>query len=339
MKSLIQKLVELDGPPGYESAVRQAVRTEIEPLVDQVSADNLGNLIARKGQKSNTGLRIMMSAHLDEIGVIATHVEEAGFVRFLPMGSVRASTCPGGRVRFLKGARGVIGSERLSDLSRVPAFEQMYIDVGATSRQNCPVQVGDLAVFERPFLDLGDRLVSKAMDNRINVAILIEVLRQMNVQSLRSPHELFFVFSAQEEVGERGALTAAFAIDPDLGLALDVTSCGDTPKGLRMEVKLGKGPAIKVRDQGSISDPRVVRWMVETAEAQRLPYQMEILKQGRTDAGAIQTTRRGVPAGCLSIPCRYVHTPSEMIDYNDVQNAVKLLIALLRDPINEWIDK
>jgi endoglucanase len=193
--------------------------------------------------------------------------------------------------------------------------------------------VGDVAVFERPFLDLGKRLVAKAMDDRIGAAVLIETLRQMHSQNIVSPHEVYFVFSVQEEVGVRGATTAAFGIAPDLGLAVDVTGSGDTPRGIRMEVGLGKGPAIKVRDQGSLSDPRVVNWMAATAENAGLPYQLEVLEFGGTDARAIQLSRAGVPAGCLSIPCRYVHSPSEMVDFDDVQNAVRLMVELLRKPI------
>lgn len=271
----------------------------------------------------------MLSAHMDEIGVIATHVDEKGFVRFTTIGGVRAHTCIGGRVRFLNGAQGLIYMERSEDSSRLPGIENLYIDVGAADRKSCPVKVGDLAAFERPFLDLGDRLVSKAMDDRISVAVLVETLRQLK----SSPHELYFVFSTQEEVGLRGATTAAYGIDPDLGVAVDVTATGDTPKGLRMEVGLGKGPAIKVRDGGMLSDPRVVRWMVETAEAAGLPYQLEVLEGGTTDARAIQMARAGVPSGCVSIPTRYIHSPSEMVDYGDVQNAVRLLVALLSGPV------
>ncbi len=329
MKPLIQKLVETVGPSGYESAVRELVRGEIEGLVDDIRVDALGNLIAGKGQKDEGCLRIMLSAHMDEIGVIATHVDEMGFVRFTTIGGVRAHTCIGGRVRFLNGVQGLIYMERSEDGSRLPGIENLYIDVGATDRESCPVKVGDLAAFERPFLDLGDRLVSKAMDDRISVAVMVETLRQIK----SSPHELYFVFSTQEEVGLRGATTAAYGVDPDLGVAVDVTATGDTPKGLRMEVGLGKGPAIKVRDGGMLSDPRVVRWMVETAEAAGLPYQLEVLEGGTTDARAIQLARAGVPSGCVSIPTRYIHSPSEMVDYSDVQNAVRLLVALLTGPV------
>jgi endoglucanase len=149
-----------------------------------------------------------------------------------------------------------------------------------------------------------------------------------------SPHQVFFVFSVQEEVGLRGATTAAFGLDPDIGIAVDVTRTGDTPRGVKMSVALGNGPAIKVRDGGMLSDPRIVDWMVNTADTAQIPYQIEVLEGGTTDARAIQLTRAGVPAGCVSIPCRYIHAPSEMVDYNDVQNAIRLLLALISQPVH-----
>jgi endoglucanase len=325
MKPLIQKLVESTGPSGYETAVRNLVRAEVEKYADEVSIDALGNLIARKGQKGEGGLRIMLAAHMDEIGLIVTHIDENGFARFTTIGGVGARTCLGGRVRFMGGVQGVIGGERLDHADKVHTIEQLFVDVGATSRADCPVKVGDVAGFERPFMDLGDRLVAKSMDDRISVAVLIETLRHIK----STPNELVFVFTTQEEVGTRGATSAAYAVDPDLGISVDVTLSGDTPKGVRMEVSLGKGPAIKVRDGGMLADPRLVRVMVETAEKAGIPYQMEVLEGGTTDARAMQLARAGVPAGCVSIPCRYVHSPSEMVDYRDVQNSVKLLVELL----------
>ena len=323
MKPLIKTLVESTGPSGYETQVRDVIHAEVEPHADDLRVDALGNLIVENGKK------IMLAAHMDEIGIIATHVDEKGFVRFTTIGGVNPRTCVGGRVRFLNGTIGVIGHEYIKNRSQLPTIDQMYIDVGAESRTSCPVKVADTAAFERPFLDLGDRLVSKAMDDRIGAAVLIETLRQLR----NSPHQVFYVFSVQEEVGLRGATTAAYVIDPDIGIALDVTLSGDTPKGIKMDVGLGKGPAIKVRDSGMFSDPQVVDWMVETAERSKLPYQLEVLEGGTTDARAIQLSRAGVPSVCISIPCRYVHAPSEMVDLNDVQNAVKLLVALLLKPI------
>lgn len=329
MKSLIQKLVETHSPSGYEANIRSVIRAEVESLADEVRVDPMGSLIARKGQPDPQGRRIMLAAHMDEIGVMATHIDENGFVRFTTIGGVRPHTCQGGRVRFQNGALGVIGTERQDDMTKVSTFEQLFIDLGFSSRQDCSIKVGDVGTFERPFVDLGQRMVSKAMDDRIGVAVLIETLRQLK----STPHELFFVFSVQEEVGTRGATAAAYGVDPDLGVAVDVTGTGDTPKSRKMEVGLGKGPAIKVRDGGMLADPRIVNWMVEAAEKRQLPYQLEILEGGSTDARAIQLARAGVPSGCVSIPCRYVHSPSEMVDTGDVENAVQLLVELLSTPV------
>jgi endoglucanase len=329
MKSLIEKIISTPGPSGYEKQIRDVIQAEVESLVDEIQVDALGNLIARKGVKGEKGQRIMLAGHMDEIGIIVTHVDENGFVRFSNIGGVYPRYIPGGRVRFLDGTIGVINTEKITDHYKLPTMDKMFIDVGADNKKNCPVKVGDVAVFERPFTDLGDRLVSKAMDDRIAVAVMIEVLRQLK----STPHEIYFVFTVQEEVGVRGATTAAFGIDPDLGLAVDVTGTGDTPKGITMDVSLGNGPAIKIKDGGMIADPRVVDWMVKTADMAKIPYQLEILERGGTDARAIQLSRAGVPAGCLSIPCRYVHSPSEMVDLNDVLNAVKLMVALLSKPV------
>jgi putative aminopeptidase FrvX len=329
MKSLIQELVETNGPSGYESLVRDLIQSKVETLADEVFVDALGNLIASVGEVKSGGKKIMLAAHMDEIGIIATHIDQLGFIRFTTIGGVRRQTCVGGRVRFLNGTQGVISYEDLGDINKLPTFNQMYIDVGASNREECPVRVGDVASFDRPFSSYGERLVSKAMDDRIGAAVLIETLRLLK----KTPNQVFFVFSVQEEVGLRGATTAAYGLDPDVGIAIDVTRSGDTPKGVKMDVSLGAGPAVKVRDSGMLSDPRVVSWMVETAEKKKIPYQMEVLEAGTTDARAIQLTRAGVPAGCISIPCRYVHAPSEMVDYNDVQNAVKLLLALLQQSV------
>jgi len=299
MKSLIQKLVETPGPSGYESQVRSLIQSEIESLASEMWVDPLGNLIARMGSENEDDLKIMFSAHMDEIGVIVTHIDNNGFSRFTKIGGVRPQSCPGGRVRFLDGTIGVIGTERIRNIGDAPSLEEMFIDVGASSKEECPLKVGDVAAFERPFVDMGKRLVSKAMDDRIGVAILIETMRQLSEQKIAPSFQIYFVFSSQEEVGLRGATTAAYGVNPDIGIALDVTGSGDTPKGIRMEVGLGKGPAIKVRDGGMLADPRIVEWMVDTAENNELPYQLEVLEFVTTDARAIQLLRAGVAAGCL----------------------------------------
>ena len=327
--TILQTLVETPGPSGSEHVIREKIKAEISGHADEVYTDALGNLIARKGALKEGGKRIMISAHVDEIGLMITHVDDNGFARFLPIGGINPLTCLGGRVLFMNGTQGVIGMERL-EKDEHPELPKYFIDTGATSKADSKVGVGDVCGFERPLLDLGKRVVAKSMDDRVAAAIAVEALKEVKP----GVNELFFVFSVQEEVGIRGAITAAYGVDPEIGLAVDVTRTGDTPLGVKMEVALGNGPAIKVRDSSFIADPRVVKWMVNEAKVQKLPYQLEVLEAGGTDGAAMQRTRAGVPAGCLSIPCRYIHSPSEMVDRDDVENSVKLLVGLLGKPVS-----
>ncbi len=330
MKELIQKLTGTFSPSGSEETIRTVIRREIRDLVDEIRVDALGNLIARKGRRGRHGKRIMVAAHMDEIGLMATHVDERGFVRFIALGGVSPRNLPGGRVRFTNGAEGILWLEAGVPPSEIPPLDKMFIDVGAANKKDCPVATGDVAGFERPFLDLGDRLVAKSMDDRAGCAVAIQVLRNLR----NSPHEIFFVFTSQEEVGTRGAQTSTYEIAPDLGFAIDVTGWSDTPGIKTFDMTLGKGPAVKIRDAGMLSDPQVVQWMVRTAEKAGIPYQREVILGRTTDARAMQLSRSGVRVGCISIPCRYVHSPSEMVDINDIQNAVKLVSSLLRSPID-----
>jgi putative aminopeptidase FrvX len=329
VKDTIQKLVEAFGPVGYEDQVRSIIRKEIAGLADQISVSKLGSLIAFK-KGSGTGQKIMLAAHMDEIGIIVTHIDKHGFVRFAPLGGVFTLYSITGRVQFANGQIGVIGLEQRDDTTKSPTLDQLYIDVGATDKSSCPVQVGDVAIFHRPLGSIGSRITGKSLDDRIGCAVLIETLRRLK----STPHDIYFVFSVQEEVNSSGARTSAYSIDPDLALAIDLTDTGDVPKALPMAVELGKGPAIKVKDVGMIADPRIKEWMVKRAEAARIPYQLEILRQGTTDAEVIQSSRDGVPSGALSIPGRYIHSASEMVDLSDVENAVKLLLALISKPID-----
>jgi len=337
MKQLIKKLTETFSPSGHEDAIREVILAEIQPLADEIRVDALGNIIARKGEKSANGKRVMVAAHMDEIGLIATHIDENGFVRFTTVGVPFARYLLGGRVRFVNGAQGVIGSEKLDKVNVIPPHDKMFIDVGATNVKDCPVEVGDVAAFERPFIEMGSRLVAKSMDDRAGVAVAIETMRSLKRRPERvegdGPNEVYFVFTVQEEVGVRGATVSAYGVNPEIGLAIDVTPTGDTPNSIRREVALGAGPAIKVKDHSMLSDPKVIAWMERSAKKAKIPIQREVLTGGSTDARAIQLTRSGVPTGGLVIPCRYVHSPSEMIDYGDVENAVKLLTAMLNTPI------
>lgn len=330
MKQLIQKLTETFSPSGYEDAIREVILSEIKPLADEVRVDELGNIIASKGERGKNGKRVMVAAHMDEIGLIATHIDENGFVRFTTVGIPFMRYLLGGRVRFMDGTQGVIGSERPEKLNEIPPADKMFIDVGAKNKKDCPVRVGDVAAFDRPFVEMGSRLVAKSLDDRAGVAVAIETMRRLKT----SPNEVYFVFTTQEEVGVRGAVVSAYGIDPDIGIALDLTPAGDTPNPIRREIALGKGPAIKVKDSLMLADPKVIAWMENSAKKAKIPTQREVLTGGSTDARAIQLTRSGVPTGGLVIPCRYVHSPSEMIDYGDVENTVELLTALLSAPID-----
>jgi endoglucanase len=329
MKPLIKKLVESYGPSGYEDQIRELIRAEIKGLADYVSVDPLGNLMAVIKKKSKSGKKVMLAAHMDEIGVMATHIDARGFVRIVPIGGVNPLTCLGGRVRFADGTIGVVGLEKRENASSLPTFDQLYLDVGTTNPADSPVKVGDAAGFYRPFEEVGGRVIAKSMDDRIGCAILIEVIRGLK----RTPHEVQFVFTVQEEVGTRGAGPSAFGLEPDLALAVDVTGTGDTPRSNRMSVTLGGGAAIKIRDAGMLSDPRLVRLLEQRAAEGKIAVQREVLEGGTTDARSIQLARGGVPSGCVSIPCRHIHTPSEMVDLRDVQAATSLLIYTLERPI------
>lgn len=326
MRELINKLVSTFGPSGVEEQIRSVIRAEVEPLADEIRVDPLGSLVVRK-QGSGEGQRIVLDAHMDEIGVMVAYVDEKGFARLTHVGGVHPLTCVGARVAFADGTVGVIGVEqKRDDTSKVPKFDQLYLDVGATSRDDCPIHVGDAAVFVRPFAVQSTRLIAKAMDDRIGCAVLIETLRRLE----HTPHDVYFVFSVQEETTLSGARTSTYGIDPDLAIAVDVTGTGDTPECRPMAVELGKGPAIKIKDSRMIAHPTVRDLMVQRAKEAKIPYQLEVLERGTTDAAAMQLVRSGVPSGCLSIPCRYVHTPSEMVDEGDVENSARLLVEVLR---------
>jgi putative aminopeptidase FrvX len=332
VKELIKELTEAYGPSGNEGAVREIIKKHIRDHVDELKVDPLGNLIALKKRTAQSGAqsrRIMLAAHMDEIGVIISYVDDKGFLRFTRVGGVNPLTLLGSRVLFEDGSFGVIGREKPEKPDEFPSLDKMYIDVGAVDKEHLTKKIGDMATFVRPFVDLGQRLTAKAFDDRIGCAILVQTLLDLKT----TPHDVYAVFTVQEEVGLRGALTSAFGVEPDVAVAVDITLSGDTPEAHPMAVSLGAGPAIKVKDSGMLAHPGVKEWMIQTAERLDLPYQLEVLERGTTDAMAIQTSRAGVAAGVLSIACRYAHTPSETIDYGDVQNAVKLLVGLLGGPV------
>ncbi len=332
MKQLLKTLTETFGPSGYEDAVRKVILKEVKPLADEIRVDALGNLIVRKkpARDSKNPKKIMLAAHMDEIGIIASHIDKKGFVRFTNVGGTFGRYTLGARVRFMNGVTGVVGCDRLEQVDHALPIHKMYVDVGASSKEDCPVNVGTFAAFDRSYMEMGERLVAKSMDDRSGVAVLIETLRGIK----STPHDLYFVFTTQAEVGVRGAGAAAYGIEPEIGLAVDVTATGDTPASMKMAMELGKGPCVKFRDPGMLADPRVVEWMIRTSEKAKIPYQREVLLVGSTDGRGIQISRAGVMTGALSIPCRYVHSASEMVDYNDIKNSVKLLTAMLSKAVS-----
>lgn len=333
MKETIKKLVEAWGPSGYEHHVRKLIQDEVKDLADEISVDPLGNLICRMG---SGGPKVMIAAHMDEIGVMVTYAEKnSGYLRFTAIGGLLYTTLMGSRVRFEDGTIGVIGAPDMFGASRTtaPELDEFYIDV-SDGNGNGKISPGCPAGFWRPMEERGTRLIAKSMDDRVSCAVAIEAMRRLKkMKKKKLPNEVYFVFTVQEEVGIRGARPAAYAIDPDIAIALDVTATGDTIKNEKMAVRLGGGAAIKIHDTGLVVPPAVRDWMVNRAEADGIPYQLELLTLGSTDAAGIQTTRAGVPSGCISIPCRYVHTPSETVDMNDLEACVGLLVGLLSHPV------
>ena len=319
MKDLIKKLTEEYGPSGSEDKVAESIKEEIAPFVDEVKIDKLGSLVATK---KGDGARVMLAAHMDEIGLIVTHIDKKGFLRFSNVGGVAVPRLGCLRVLFRNGQMGVINQEKTGN-----TMDKLFIDIGVTSKEEAEekVSIGDFAVFRQDFVDMGKRLVSKAMDDRIGCVVLIEAAKRLK----DCPNEVHFVFTVQEEVGCRGAGTSAYEIAPDLAIALDVTRTGDTPEAHTMDVALGNGAAIKVKDSGIIANPKVREFLVKVAKESDIPHQLEVLESGGTDAGPMQRSRGGVPAGVISIPTRHLHSPSEMIDMDDVEACVRLLTAVL----------
>ena len=323
MIELTKRLVEAWGPPGYEHRIRALIREEVESLADETWVDALGNLICRVG---SGGQKVLIAAHMDEIGLMANYAEPgSGYLRFTRLGGLRVDTLHGNRVLFEDGTVGVIAAQNGSGKQ----LSDFYIDVQAGAEGNA-TRVGQPAAFMREMQKRGTRIVAKSLDNRIGCVVAIETMRRL---ARRTPSELYFAFTVQEEVGLRGAKTAAQAIKPDIGIAIDVTGSGDQIRGRKMQVKLGGGAAIKVYDPGLIVPVAIKNWMIERCEADGIAYQLELLSAGRTDASVIQLADAGAPSGCISIPTRYLHTTSETVDIGDVCACIDLLTGLLANEI------
>jgi tetrahedral aminopeptidase len=333
MEELARKLSEAFGVSGFEDPIRAAIQEEIAGCADDVRVDVMGNLVAvRKG--TGGGKRVMIAGHMDQIGVMVTHIDDKGFMRFAPLGGVFPLFCWGSQVRFADGTIGTIGLDgRVDRRGNVPELNDMYVDVGATGRDDVKQRVGDVAQFWPGFASQGNAWFSPNLDDRAGCIVLAQLLKDLKGQAIA--HDIYAVFTTQEEVGTRGAGTSAYAIEPDIAIALDVTLTGDTPYAKpAMDVAMGRGVAIKVQDSGMIGHAGLNRALANLADAESIPYQMEVLMGGSTDARAMQMTRAGVPATALSFPSRHVHTPSQIVDRRDLDACLRLLKVFLSREIS-----
>lgn len=315
---ILKKLSLCYAPSGREQLVTELIKKEVKDFADEVYTDNLGNLIVHK---KGVGKKIMFAAHMDEIGVVITFVDDKGYLRFSDVGGLYTKYMHGKRVVFANGTEGVVSTEPKNDKN---SMLKMYIDIGASSKEEAEksVNVGDMAVFCGGFTEQENVIIGKALDNRAGCYALIEALKRV-----KSQNDLYFVFTVQEEVGLRGARTAAYSINPDTAIAVDVTDTGDTPNCDSVAVKFGAGAAIKVMDYSVICDSDVKNSLLQLAKKKDIPYQLEVMTEGGTDAGVMHFSRGGVKTGGISIPTRYIHSPSEMIDKSDLESVIKLIGA------------
>ena len=321
----IQKLNAAHGPSGDEGGIRAVIEAMAAPYADEVRADPMGNLIVHK---AGQGPKVMFAAHMDSIGFIVTHIEEEGFLRVGKLGGISPKEVVYTPVRFQNGVRGCFVPEEKADFGKLK-LDECYLDIGARNEAEAKklVRVGDTAVYDTPIFQSGENIISPYLDNRVSCAILLGALERIP----NSPNDLYFVFTVQEEVGLRGSKTAAWAIQPDYAVAVDVTDVDDTPGSEKSgTVQLGKGAAIKVMDSSVICHPAMVRMLDETAREADIPTQRDILRAGGTDAGAIHITGAGVLTGGISVPCRYVHTPVETASLEDCEACIRLTAAFAR---------
>jgi len=346
MNQLIDDLKKLSnrlGVSGFESKVREEIRSRIAGLADEVSVDALGNLLVTKTGKPG-GPRILLDAHMDEVGFLVSHIDNRGFLRFEKLGGWDDRTLLGQPVRFEteKGvAEGVIGAkpphlQKGQEREKVIPYYKMFVDLGARDSHEVNlrgIEVGTPFTLYHPFRLLpGGRAMGKAFDDRVGCAILLEVLRRL--QDNEHEATVLFNFSVCEEVGGRGAQTAAYGLQPDLALAIENTAAGDTPgiQAERCPTAIGQGPAITIADKSLVAHPRIVARLKEAARAADKPYQIKKPLYGGTDAGRIATTRAGIPSGVLSVPCRYIHSGLSLLDLSDLESCADLAYSFCTAP-------
>lgn len=346
---LLKKLSESIGVSGHEFEVKNIIVEEISDIVDEIKTDSLGNIIALKKGKDN-GPKVMISAHMDEIGLMVTYIDKRGFLRFTSIGSWDERILLGQRVIIYTGktkVRGVIGAKpphlmTPEEKKQVLEMKKLFIDIGVKNKEEAGklgVKIGSIAVLDREMVRLGgtDKITGKAFDDRVGVATVIYALKKLS--NVNHEANVYAVFTVQEEIGLKGATVSAFAVKPDLGIAVDVTTANDVAEVSEKDwiTSLGKGPAIKIMDKGNISHPRLRELLIKIAEEEKIPYQLEVLVEGATDAAAIMLSREGVPVATISIPCRYIHSPIEVLDLKDVAYASKLLISFIKKVNTEYV--
>lgn len=338
---LLSEICETPGTSGFEQKVRELVIKEVTPLVDEVKVDNMGNVMAiKKGTSSDK--KVMLGAHMDEIGFIVTHIDDNGFVRFHTLGGFDPKTLTAQRV-IIHGKKdlvGVMGSKPIhvmtpAEKSKAPKTTDYFIDMGMKKEEvEKYITVGDPITRDRELIEMGDCVNCKSIDNRVSVYILIEVLKNLK----EVPYDVYAVFTVQEEVGIRGANVSALNIKPDFGFGIDTTIAFDVPGAAAHEkvTKLGEGTAIKIMDSSTICDYRMVKFMKQTADNHNIKWQHEILTAGGTDTAGIQRmTPGGSIAGAVSIPTRHIHQVIEMAHKEDIKHSIDLLVACLTD-INKY---
>jgi len=341
---LLKEIAEVAGAPGHEQRIREIVIREVTPLVDKVTIDNMGNVYAIKKGKAKK--RVMIGAHMDEIGFMVTHIDEDGFVRFHTLGGFDPKTLTAQRVIIhgKKDVIGVMGSKPIHVMSaeerlKLPKTTDFFIDLGMNKKEvEKIVSLGDPITRERGLIEMGNCVNCKSLDNRLAVFILIESLKEL--KNKKVPYDVYGVFTVQEEVGVRGANVAALEIKPDFGFGLDTTIAFDVPGSKPEEVitKLGAGTAIKVMDSSTICDYRMVKYMEKVAAKHKITYQKEILTAGGTDTAGIQRMNPGgAIAGAISIPTRHIHQSIEMANKDDIQGSIDLLTnCLLEIDSYDW---
>ncbi|MDG2343882.1 MAG: M42 family metallopeptidase [Flavobacteriales bacterium] len=340
---LLSKTCETAGAPGFENRVRELVLSKIRPHVDSIEIDNMGNVIALKKGKSDAK-KVMIGAHMDEIGFIVTHVDPNGFIKFHPLGGFDPKTLTSQRV-IIHGEKdivGVMGSKPIhvmtpEEKNKVPKITDYYIDLGISKKEvDKIVKVGDSITRQRELIEMGDCVNCKSLDNRIAVFILMELLAKMD----KPAYDTYAVFTVQEEVGIRGAQVATQKIQPDFGFGLDTTIAYDVPGAAEHEkiTSLGKGVAIKIMDASTICDTRMVSFMQKQANSNKISWQNEILTAGGTDTASIQRmTPGGSIAGAFSIPTRHIHQVIEIVHKSDVKNCIDLMnICLSKLDQSDW---